>query len=111
MPQSARRLRFPIDHVIARQHRRATEYNPALCCGWCNRHKGPNLSGIDPVTAAIRPLYNPRKDVWGTHFRTDGARVVGITEAVRVTAEVLAINHPQEVAARTELTAVGGWPA
>ena len=70
MPQSARRLRFPIDHVIAQQHRGPTAAaNLALCCGRCNRHKGPNLAGIDPLTGATVRLFHPRTDTWAEHFQ------------------------------------------
>ena len=69
MPQSALRLRFPIDHIVAQQHRGPTALdNLALCCGRCNRYKGPNLSSIDPVTNQMVFLFNPRTDVWSEHF-------------------------------------------
>jgi 5-methylcytosine-specific restriction endonuclease McrA len=56
LPQSARRLRFQIDHVIAQQHGGGTELdNLALSCGRCNRFKGPNIAGIDPI-AEFPPL-------------------------------------------------------
>jgi len=37
IPQSPFRMRFPIDHIVARQHGGATvEANLALCCGRWN---------------------------------------------------------------------------
>ena len=104
MPQSIHRLRFPIDHIIARQHGGApTLENLALACGRCNRHKGPNISGVDPVTGAVALLFNPRRDRWSEHFRWDGPRLIGISPEGRATVIVLAMNHPEDIAIRTEL--------
>jgi hypothetical protein len=84
--------------------------NLALCCGRCNRNKGPNLSGIDPVTDGIARLYHPRTDHWEAHFRWEGAYIVGITEIGRATVEVLKMNHPEDVAIRAELIEDGDFP-
>lgn len=111
LPQSARRLKFPIDHVIAQQHRGPTvSENLALCCGRCNRHKGPNLAGIDPISGVMIRLFNPRRDTWSEHFRWDGPYIAGVTEVGRVTVEVLNMNHPEDVAIRQELIANGVFP-
>jgi hypothetical protein len=108
MPQSVHRLRFPIDHIIARQHGGATVLeNLALACGRCNRHKGPNLSGVDPVSGAIVMLFNPRRDRWADHFRWDGPLVVGISPQGRATLNVLVMNHPEDLAIRAELIEQG----
>jgi 5-methylcytosine-specific restriction endonuclease McrA len=62
MSQSARRFKFPIDHIIAQQHHGPTTLeNLALACGRCNRHKGPNLAGVDPLTGRVISLFNPRR--------------------------------------------------
>jgi hypothetical protein len=111
LPQSARRLKFPIDHVIAQQHRGpTTSENLALCCGRCNRHKGPNLAGIDPLTGSMVRLFHPRTDLWAEHFRWDGPFISGLTEIGRTTLEVLNMNHPEDLAIRQELIANGDFP-
>jgi hypothetical protein len=111
LPQYSRRLRFQIDHITAKQHGGATiPENLALCCGRCNRHKGPNLTGIDPVTSQIVTLFNPRLDVWADHFEPDGARLVGLTPSGRTTVQLLAMNHPEDLATRLELLLDDGWP-
>src|SRR3954447_24048084 len=81
IPQSTVRLRFWIDHIIASQHvgKTASE-NLALACPFCNRHKGPNLTGIDPATGSYVRLFNPRRDQWSAHFQLNGAEVVGRTD-------------------------------
>ena len=81
--------------------------NLALCCGRCNRYKGPNLSSIDPVTNQMVFLFNPRTDVWSEHFGWEGARVVGVTAVGRATVALLNMNHPDDVAIREELIADG----
>src|ERR1700722_10694323 len=79
-PQAALRMRFWIDHIIASQHLGATTMgNLALSCPFCNRHTGPNLGGIDPVSRLYAPLFHPRMDCWDEHFRFIGPRIVGIS--------------------------------
>lgn len=111
LPQSVRRLRFQIEHIIARQHggQSALE-NLALACGRCNRHKGTNIAGIDPATAQMTRLCNPRTDRWSEHFRWDGPLAVGLTAIGRATVDVLAMNHPDEIAIRLELAESGRFP-
>ena len=47
-----------IEHVVARQHG-GTDHvdNLALACHRCNLHKGPNLSGVDPLTTIVEKLF------------------------------------------------------
>ncbi len=53
-------LTHHVEHIIARQHGGPDGVdNLALCCHRCNHHKGPNLSGIDPTTRDVVPLYHP----------------------------------------------------
>src|SRR4051812_6295048 len=95
MPQAFYRTRHQIDHIIAEQHGGPTTIdNLALAFLTCNNYKGPNISGINPLTRRIVRLYHPRKDRWGRHFAWGGARLRGKTAIGRATIEVLAINHP-----------------
>ena len=111
MSQSVRRFRFQIDHVRPQQHGGPTAAaNLALCCGRCNRHKGPKSAGVDPITGLLTRLYDPRSDRRDHHFHWDGPIVVGDTPTGRVTVDVLAMHHPDDVAARAELAAGGRWP-
>ena len=101
LPQSASPLRFVLDHVIARQHRGERVLpNLALACGRCNRHKGPNISGIDPDTQVLTRLFHPRQDVWSQHFKWDEATLVGLTPIGRATVVVPAINDPSQILVR-----------
>ena len=69
-------------------------------CHRCNRHTGPNLSGIDPGTARPTRPYHPRRDVWEQHFRVDDFQIVGLTASGRATAALLQMNSPVRVELR-----------
>ncbi|HET6248394.1 MAG TPA: HNH endonuclease signature motif containing protein [Tepidisphaeraceae bacterium] len=104
MPQAIRRLRFPIDHIVSRQHGGQTvSENLALCCGRCNLHKSPNIAGIDSETGKLTRLFHPRKDRWPDHFRWEGVRIIGTTAVGRTTVHVLDMNHPDDLEVREEL--------
>src|ERR1700756_1631056 len=88
--QAYDRLSFEIDHVIALKHRGPTRAsNLCLACFACNNHKGTNISGIDPRTKKIVPLFNPRRHKWRRHFRWYGPVLVGLTPTGRATVIVL----------------------
>jgi hypothetical protein len=107
-PEAVSELRHVLDHIVARQHGgRAILENLALACGRCNRHKGPNISGIDPDSGRAVRLFNPRADKWIEHFKWHGERLIGLTDVGRATVQVLAINHPYRLAARRVLIASG----
>lgn len=93
MPQVVATSRFPVDHIIARKHGGSDDpSNLALSCPFCNGHKGTNLTGIDPRSREITPLYNPRLHVWAQHFMWDGLTIRGLTAVGRTTVEVLEMN-------------------
>jgi hypothetical protein len=104
-------LAFEIDHIIAAKHRGGTSMGN-LCLAYfaCNNHKGPNISGIDPVTKRIVPLFNPRRHKWAKHFRWDGPFLVGLTPAGRATVIVLEINLDYRVDLRRVLIEEGVFP-
>jgi hypothetical protein len=111
MPEPYDRPAFEIEHVIARQHGgRTVSGNLALACFTCNKRKGPNLSGIDPVTRRITRLFHPRRHRWEWHFRWDGPTLVGQTPIGRATIAVLGVNQPLRVRLREELIEEGVFP-
>lgn len=75
--------------------------NLALACIDCNLSKGPNLTGIDPQSGAITPLFNPRRQEWSDHFAWLGRHIVGLTAAGRTTVVVLRLNSDDRVALRS----------
>jgi 5-methylcytosine-specific restriction endonuclease McrA len=95
-------LKFHIEHIVARQHGGPTaEANLALSCHHCNLHKGPNLSGIDPSTGQVVPLFNPRQDPWNQHFAWRGVALIGLTPTGRATIRVLAMNARERLDLRS----------
>jgi len=104
LPQQFCRLAFTLDHIVAQQHGGSNDLaNVALACGFCNRHKGPNIAGLDSGSGRISRLYNPRLDYWGDHFQPDGPMIVGLTTTGRATIAVLSINHPLQLSVRQSL--------
>jgi hypothetical protein len=104
MPSEHDPLPFQVDHIIARQHGGQTVLeNLAWSCLHCNKHKGPNIAGVDPLTGRLIALFHPRRQSWHRHFVWDGSILVGRTASARATIEVLAINDRNAVAFRAEL--------
>ncbi|MCE2693282.1 MAG: HNH endonuclease [Verrucomicrobiaceae bacterium] len=66
--------------------------NLCLACIDCNLHKGTNLTGIDPDTDQITPLFHPRRDNWDVHFFWNGIRMAGCSPVGRATIRVLDLN-------------------
>src|SRR6476620_449324 len=86
MPQELDRLGFEIDHVIPEKHGGLTVLgNLALACFFCNRYKGPNIAGLDPVSRVLTPLFDPRTQIWSEHFLWNGIDLQGRTPQGRVT--------------------------
>jgi hypothetical protein len=111
LPQSAYRLSFQLDHVIAKQHGGKSQVdNLALACPRCNLNKGPNIASIAINTRFVIPLFNPRRDRWFDHFRWRGARLLGLTPIGRITIRLLAINIPDAIALRRLLILDGTFP-
>src|SRR5436853_334507 len=79
LPETAQRIPFEVEHIIPEQHGgTSTLSNLAYSCLHCNRHKGPNISGIDKATSRTKlvRLFHPRRHKWERHFRWEGALVV-----------------------------------
>jgi HNH endonuclease len=108
IPREFDPLPFQVDHVIAQQHSGETVLeNLAWSCLHDNKHKGPNIAGIDPVTKQLTALFHPRRQNWKRHFVWNGAMLVGRTQIGRATIRVLAINDPDAVELRAELMEEG----
>lgn len=98
---------FHIDHIVPKKHGGGDDpSNLALACHRCNFHKGPNLTGIDPDSGTIAPLYHPRKERWEAHFELRDTTIVGITPVGRATVQVLNMNAAERVRLRAELKAL-----
>jgi HNH endonuclease len=92
---------FHIEHVIPRKHGGTDgDDNLALACPECNLHKGSDLTGIDPGTGLVTPLFHPRRDNWDEHFESDGLFIVGRSAIGRTTVRVLQLNAPARLRVR-----------
>lgn len=92
---------YQIEHVVAVQHGGGDEdANLALACSHCNRHKGPNLAGLDPLTGGLEPLFHPRRQAWAEHFELVGPLIAGLTPCGRTTVRMLAMNDEARVELR-----------
>src|SRR5438876_11654203 len=61
-----------VEHIIPRIHGGTDDLdNLALACIDCNLHKGPNLTGVDPETGAVRTV-SPEAACLGGPFRVAG---------------------------------------
>jgi hypothetical protein len=108
LPESAVLVSHEVDHIVARKHGGLSEEsNLALCCTLCNKHKGSDLTSIDPESGEITPLYHPRRDHWNDHFRLEEAYLVPITAKGRVTVLLLQLNRSERIAEREILIAAG----
>jgi len=108
LPQPASALRLHIEHIIARQHGGADDSaNLALACPECNYQKGTNLTGIDPDTGKVTPLFHPRCDQWAEHFARDAARIVGKSPTGRTTVWLLEMNTGDRLRWREMLLRLG----
>lgn len=111
MPQAADDACFEIDHIIAQKHRGSTAAsNLCLSCYYCNSFKGSDLTGLDPETRKITPLFNPRRHKWARHFRWRGAYLIGRTAVGRATIVLLRINEDYRVELREGLIQEGLFP-
>lgn len=88
------------------------EVNLWLACVFCNRHKGSQTHGVDPVSGVETTLFNPRIQVWRDHFLWEdgGLFIVGKTAVGRVTTQLLHLNNPYVVRSRHVWIAWGWHP-
>lgn len=86
--------------------------NLALACPPCNRFKSDATTGLDDVTAAEVPLFNPRTDRWDDHFmfEADTGNIRGLTPTGRVSVARLCMNDPLPLTARLLWVDLGIYP-
>jgi hypothetical protein len=111
LPQECYEATFHVEHISAQQHGTDDRLtNLAWCCPRCNRKKGPNLAGVDPLTQAAILLFHPRNDQWHEHFHWNGPVLIGMTPTARATIAVLDLNNGDRVRVRESLITEGMFP-
>ena len=107
-PEIASLYAHQIDHILHLKHDGISAIeNLAWACFRCNVNKGSDISGYDPITGELTPLYDPRNLQWEDHFELDGALIKGKTSVGRVTVSVLQFNHPDNIKTRRHLINIG----
>lgn len=75
------------------------------------RTKSHDLSGFDPLTREITRLYNPRTQLWTTHFGIQNdLTIIGLTAEGQTTVQVLQMNDEERVENRRVLAEIGEYP-
>jgi hypothetical protein len=101
LPQDGCSLTHHIEHIVPRQHGGSDDPgNLALAWHRCNLRKGPNLTGIDPVTGEIVPLFDPRRNRWSDHFRLLSPVIEGLSPMGRTTIKLLSMNDARRIERR-----------
>jgi len=114
LPTQGQIARFPVDHVLPRNSGGPTELdNLALACPWRNARKWAHTEGVDSVSGETVPLFNPRTQEWSEHFCWSPQQPLvleGRTACGRGTIARLQRNHPDMIAVRGLLSALGLFP-
>lgn len=65
-----------------------------MACQRCNANRYNFITGVDPETGSITPLFNPREQNWADHFvwSADGLTIIGTTPTGRATCKRLDLN-------------------
>jgi hypothetical protein len=93
-----------IDHIQPRARGgQSTLDNLCLACAACNGFKLDQIEACDPESGQLVELFHPRQQIWTEHFAWNGdkTQIIGLTACGRATVELLKMNRPLIVAART----------
>jgi hypothetical protein len=104
---------FSVEHSYPRSQGGPTNLdNLALSCQGCNNHKYQKIQERDPLSGEMVPLYHPRRQPWGEHFRwnEDFTLILGVTPTGRATVKALQLNRAGLVNLRRVLYAAGEHP-
>ncbi len=105
--------KMEVDHLLPEAlGGRTVLANLWLACSPCNAHKADRITAIDPKTANLVRLFNPRRQVWSEHFAwtREADRIVGTTPKGRATVSALDLNRAPLVLSRREWVRVGWHP-
>lgn len=95
---------YEIDHIVPEARGgQTTQGNLALTCPLCNRYKGAQTYGRDPITKRRVLLFHPRRQDWFRHFAwaSDGLTIYGRTLCGRATVAALKLNNERLIRLRS----------
>ena len=114
--EEASTSQFTLDHLQPRSRGGADELsNLALACHRCNTRRYNFITGEDPQTGQLSPLFNPRIQSWSEHFAwsRDGLRIEGQSSIGRATCQRLDLNDDDHdegaIIKARRLWKRGGW--
>ncbi|WP_404789850.1 HNH endonuclease [Altericista sp. CCNU0014] len=111
LPEAFSIYHHEVDHLIALKHGGQTASdNLVLACLPCNRHKGSDLTSIDPVSGKVTLLFNPRIQLWSEHFQLQEGYILGLSATGRTTVFLLRFNDSTRIQVRQNLIAYGLYP-
>lgn len=102
-----------LEHIVPESLGGKTEEpNLWLACPRCNAHKADRIAAADPHSGRVVRLFNPRRQIWSSHFEwsDSGDVIVGKTPTGRATVAALQLNRAALVAARRAWITVGWHP-
>ena len=102
-----------IEHILPRSKGGvSTKENLWLACPYCNTFKGSQTHGMDPATKKTVVLFNPRSQIWKSHFEfgPDQASIIGKTMCGRATVNALSLNYELALQTRRLWVRVGWYP-
>jgi HNH endonuclease len=103
-PEVISNVAFEVDHTTPLSKGGPDEFESlALSCRICNLRKSDHIDGLDPVTQAITPLFNPRLHSWSEHFEKSAQspyQIIGKTPIGRATVLRLDLNSSLQIRAR-----------
>jgi len=108
IPEDATFAPHEIDHIVSQKHGGDTdENNLALSCALCNKYKGSDIASVDSETGQMTRLYNPRRERWKDHFRTEEAQIIPLSAIGRVTVRLLQLNRTERLQERRQFIKAG----
>jgi 5-methylcytosine-specific restriction endonuclease McrA len=112
LPETDAGVAFHVDHFIPLKHEGTDDTdNLCLACFDYNMYKSHDLTGFDPETGEITPLFNPRQQVWTEHFSLQlDMHIQGRTAQGRTTVRVLRMNLDERFEDRRVLAELGVYP-
>ena len=107
-----RLAKFEIDHIVSLKYGgEESSENLCLTCAPCNRHKGPEIAAIDPLTGEATKLFNPRLQNWDEHLQINpDASLSGLTPEGRAAVLVLRMNEALRIEQRYGEMLLGNYP-
>jgi hypothetical protein len=103
---------FHVDHILSVKHGGTNQLeNLAYACPHCNQHKGSDIGTfLDAEGEHITRFFNPRKDIWATHFSIEHGLIVSKSPIGEATLRILDFNQIERVILRQALMDAGYYP-